>query len=177
MPISAVALRALALLALPLSSPVPGPSDAAQPVAAVEQCVTAANQSERSATFDGQMTAIAGTQRMAMRIDLQERTRGEPSFHMVAGPGLGVWRASDPGVKIYKFVRQVTNLPAPASFRALVSFRWIGGKGRVIRHTVRRTPPCEQPEVPFQSGAPPPVRHMGGSVSWLTAATARMPGA
>jgi hypothetical protein len=174
MPISTAALLALTLVALPLAS-TPGPSVAAQPVASVEQCLTAANQAERSATFDGQMTAIAGTQRMSMRIDLQERTASEPSFHAIAGSGLGVWRASDPGVKIYKYVRQVTNLPAPASFRALVSFRWIGEVGRVIRHTTRHTAPCEQPEAPAQGGAAQPVRHTGASTGGLPAGIARMP--
>ena len=35
------------------------------------------------------------------------------SFHTITAPGLGVWRASDPGVKIYRYLKQVTNLFAP----------------------------------------------------------------
>ena len=75
------------------------------------------------------MTAIPGTARMAMRIDVQERMPGEALFHTVSAPGLGVWRGSDPKVKVYKYLKQVTNLSSPASYRALVRFRWLNAKG------------------------------------------------
>ena len=84
------------------------------PLATVEQCVTTGEQADRSATFSGEMTAIAGTARMAMRIEVQERLPGEELFHTVSAPGLGVWRGSAPGVKIYQYVKQVTNLSSPA---------------------------------------------------------------
>jgi hypothetical protein len=115
--------------------------------ATVEQCVTGADLSARSATFAGQMVAITGTQRMTMRIDVLQRTPGTLAFHPVSAQGLGVWRSSAPGVKIYQYLKQVTNLPAPAVFRALVRFRWLNAKGRVIRHDMRRTAACEQPDL------------------------------
>jgi hypothetical protein len=115
-------------------------------VATLTQCQTAVEQSDRSATFSGQMVALASTQRMAMRVDVQERLEGETSFRAIVAPGLGVWRGSDPGVKIYKYLRQVTDLPAPGDFRAIVSFRWLGSKGRLIRQTARHTQACEQPD-------------------------------
>jgi len=115
-------------------------------VATLTQCQTAVEQTDRSATFSGQMVAIAATQRMAMRVDVQERLAGETSFRPIVAPGLGVWRGSDPGVKIYKYLRQITNLPAPGDFRAVVSFRWLGSKGRLIRQTARHTQTCEQPD-------------------------------
>jgi hypothetical protein len=123
---------------------------AGQPAAALEQCVTSVAQIERSATFAGEMTAVAGTARMAMRIEVLESAPGEVAFHAVAAPGLGVWRDSDPRVKIYKYLKQVTNLSAPASYRALVRFRWMGAHGHVIKRAERITPRCEQP-------APPPA--------------------
>ncbi|HEY7961776.1 MAG TPA: hypothetical protein VID29_07640 [Solirubrobacteraceae bacterium] len=138
----------VALLALGVSAATPAPpAPAAAPVvsAIVEQCVPAASQAERSVTFSGQMTAIAGAQRMAMRIDVQERTPTEAEFHTVLAPGLGVWRLSDPGVKIYKYLKQVTNVAAPAAFRAIVRYRWLDDRGRVLRRTERRTPVCRQP--------------------------------
>jgi hypothetical protein len=109
----------------------------------------AAVQAERSATFSGEMTAIAGTVRMAMRIDLEERMPGEALFHAVSAQGLGVWRAADPRVKVYKYLKQVTNLSSPASYRALVRFRWLGVKGHVLKRAERLTARCLQP-------APPP---------------------
>jgi len=120
----------------------------------LEQCVSAGEQAERSATFSGEMTAITGAARMAMRIEVQERMPGEELFHTVSAPGLGVWRGSDPGVKIYKYVRQVTNLSSPAIYRALVRFHWLDEGGHVIRRAERRTPKCEQP-TPAVTPAPP----------------------
>jgi hypothetical protein len=116
--------------------------------ATLEQCVTSVVQSERSATFMGEMTAIPGTSKMSMRIDVQERAAGESEYHVLSAPGLGVWRAADLKVKVYKYLKQVTNLSAAASYRALVRFRWIGAKGRVIRRAERLTTRCLQPATP-----------------------------
>ena len=116
--------------------------------ATLEECVTSVVQAERSATFAGEMSAIAGTARMAMRIEVQERIPGEASFHTVAAPGLGVWRGSDPRVKIYKYLKQVTNLSSPAVYRALVRFRWEGPRGHVLRRAEHATAGCDEPAAP-----------------------------
>lgn len=113
--------------------------------ASLMQCLTTGEQVERSATFAGEMTAIAGTTRMSMRIELLEWMPGETSYHVVAAPGLGVWRVSSPGVGVYKYVKQVTNLSAPADYRGLVSFRWQGAHGRTLKRDERRTRRCSQP--------------------------------
>jgi hypothetical protein len=123
--------------------------------ATLEQCVTAVSQSERSATFSGEMTAVAGSTRMEMRIDVLERMPSEELFHAVSAPGLGVWRTAAPGVKVYKYLKQVTNLSSPAFYRAAVRFRWLNAKGRVIKWRELRTPRCEQPEVPPAVGLTP----------------------
>jgi hypothetical protein len=115
------------------------------PSATVEQCATSSVQAERSATFSGEMMATPGTVRMSMRIELQERLLGEATFHTVAAPGLGVWRSAAPGVKVYRYIKQVTDLAAPAVYRAAVRFRWLTTKGKLIRALERRTPTCEQP--------------------------------
>jgi hypothetical protein len=114
----------------------------------LEQCVTSTVQLERSATFTAQMTATSTTQKMGMRIELQQRMRGESEFHTILAPGFGVWRASEPGVKIYKYVKQVTNLTAPAAYRAIVHFRWLGDKGHVLKRAELHTPRCLQPPLP-----------------------------
>jgi hypothetical protein len=149
----------LSLLVLGLTAPVPGPAPAPAPASAVtasvEQCTPAVDQSERSATFAAQMTALDGTQRMSMKIEVQERSPTDLAFHTVLAPGLGVWRQSETGVKIYKYVKQVTNLAAPALFRAQVRFRWFDDRGRVVKRAQRFTSTCVQPvEI-----APPPVEH------------------
>jgi len=116
----------------------------------IEQCVTSTVQLERSATFTAQMTATGATQKMAMRLELQQRLRGESEFHTLVAPGFGVWRVSEPGVKIYKYVKQVTNLDSPAAYRVLVHFRWSGEAGRTIKRDELHTPRCVQPTLSGQ---------------------------
>ena len=170
-----LACGALALACVAQASAATGPVDwtplAAQTDAAggaaatVEQCVTTGEQTDRSATFSAEMTAIAGTARMAMRIEVQERLPGEELFHTVSAPGLGVWRGSAPGVKIYQYVKQVTNLSSPADYRALVRFHWLNDKGYAIRRAERHTLQCVQPaSVPVTPPVTPaPPATPGGS--------------
>jgi hypothetical protein len=113
--------------------------------AALVQCLTAPEPVERSATFSGEMTTIAGAARMSLRIELLERMPGETSWRPVLAPELGVWHTAGPGVKTYKHLEQVTNLSAPAVYRGLVSFRWQGPHGRILRRDERRTSRCVQP--------------------------------
>lgn len=130
------------------NAPVPGDYSVT-----LEQCVSASVQAERSATFVAQMVATAATQKMAMKIVLEVRMRREAEYHAVPAPalGFGVWRPSEPGVKIYKYVKQVTNLSAPAGYRTTVKFRWVGDKGKVIKRAELRSSRC------FQSAPPPRV--------------------
>jgi hypothetical protein len=171
---SATVLLALALSPLALADDGTtgmgsgtGTVTAPKPVisATVEQCVTSVTQAERMATFAGEMTALPGTAKMQMRIDVFERTLREPVFHVVIAPGLGVWRTSAPGVKDYRYLKAVTNLSAPAYYRALVRFRWLNAKGRLIEADELRTPKCLEPaapapkaaeEAPASSSAPAP---------------------
>jgi hypothetical protein len=122
--------------------------------ATLEACVTSVVQAERSATFSGEMTAIAGTAKMSMRIDLEERTPEEAEYRPVVASGLGVWRPADPRVKVYKYVKQVSNLTSPASYRALVRFRWFSASGHVIKRSERLTTRCLQPPTPSEATAP-----------------------
>ena len=135
-----------ALLATGVLAQAPAPAPAPAGVtAAVEQCTPSVNQTERSATFVAQMTAVPGTQHMAMRIEVQERTPPDETFHTIVAPGLGMWRSSEPGVKVYKYVKELTNLAAPAAFRVQVHYRWLDDKGRIIKRAERRSPQCLQP--------------------------------
>jgi hypothetical protein len=119
--------------------------------ATVEQCVTAPTQADRSATFAGQMETVAGATRMAIQIEVQEHVGGEEGFHTLTSAGLGSWQRSEAGVKIYKVRQAVTDLPAPAVYRAIVLFRWLNEKGHVIKHDQRRTTICRQPAPTYQT--------------------------
>jgi hypothetical protein len=113
--------------------------------ATLEQCLTAGAQSERSATFAGEMASLPGSARMAMRIDLAERPPDAISYHLVNAPGLGVWRFSAAGVKAYRYLKQVTNLGGPAFYRAIVRFRWLSSRGHLLATATLHTKRCEQP--------------------------------
>jgi hypothetical protein len=122
------------------------PTAASLASATLEQCLTALDPAARSATFNAQMSAVPGTRLMAMRILIEEQSVGESTFHTLSAAGSGGWRRSETGVKIYKYVRQFTDLPAPGAFRAVVEFRWLGEKGLIIKRAARRTPICVQPD-------------------------------
>lgn len=124
------------------------PASSGGVAATLEQCVTSAVQAERSATFTGEMTAVPGAARMAMRIDVEERAPGETEFRPVSPSGVGGWRWADPKVKVYKYLKQVTNLSVPASYRGLVRFRWVNARGHVIKRAERLTTRCLQPASP-----------------------------
>jgi hypothetical protein len=132
----------------------PGPAAPSGVSATLEQCQTALAQTERSVTFAGEMAGIPGTARMQMRIDVEERLPDDTRFHTVHAPGLGVWRSSAPAVKSYKYLKQVTNLSAPAYYRAAVRFRWLNADERLIKALERRTPVCYQPAALAGEGAP-----------------------
>ena len=142
------------------TSPVAGAASAT-----LEECVTAVSQAERSVTFSGEMTALPGTVRMAMRVDIEERTPGEGEYHPISAPGLGVWRMADPKVKVYKYLKQVSNLSAPAAYRGLVHFRWIGAKGRPIKRAERLTGKCLQPAAPTETNEAAPPSSSGSKQS------------
>jgi hypothetical protein len=137
-------------------------------VAVLEECVSTGAQAVRAATFAGEMSALPGTVRMAIRIDVEERAPGDAEFHTVVAPGLGVWRPSDPKVKVYKYLKQVTNLSMPASYRGLVRFRWIGPKGHVIKRAERLTAKCVEPAPEAEPVEPAPPTGTGATKSGET---------
>jgi hypothetical protein len=129
----------------------------------LEQCLTSLVQSERAATVVGEMAAVPGTARMEINIGLLERDTGEIQYRPVSAPGLGGWRGSAPGVKNYTYIKQVTNLAAPAFYRGSVRFRWLNDRGRVIKAEELRTPRCEQPAPPSTSSEVPATTTTGSS--------------
>ena len=100
------------------------------------------------------MTAIPGTARMEIRIDLEERGPEELLYHVVSATGLGVWHGSGTGVKIFAHIQQVTNLSAPALYRGALRFRWLNDKNRPIKSEELHTARCEQPAPSQTSTAP-----------------------
>ena len=107
------------------------------------------------------MTAFQARCGWRCAIDLEERAPGRVEYHTVTASGLGVWRSSDPKVKVYKYLKQVTNVSAPASYRGFVRFRWLDAKGRVIRASRTADAACLQPGRPPEPPNPARRRRNG----------------
>src|SRR6185312_6667699 len=134
----------------------PRSATAKPPVSAtLESCVEAPEQAERSATFAGEMSMIPGAAKMEMRIDVLERAPSEEAFHVVAAPGLGVWRWAAQGVKTYRYLKEVTNLAAPAYYRAAVRFKWVNAKGKLVKAYELKTQRCIQSSLKPSAPEPP----------------------
>ena len=128
------------------TAPKPATTGTAKPLASasLEECTTSEQESERAATFAGEMSWIPGTTKMEMRIDVLERAPAETSFHLITAGALGSWRTAAPSVKSYRYLKQITNLTAPAYYRGAVRFRWLGAKGKLIKAMELRTARCLQ---------------------------------
>ncbi len=113
--------------------------------AKLQDCHTGATPDQRYAVFVGQMPAIAGAKRMAMRFELFERTAG-PGFKLVGVPKWGVWQKSLANQTGFVFQKRVDTLVGPATYRAVVSFRWYGAHNKVIRTAQKISPLCKQPD-------------------------------
>ena len=69
-------------------------------------------------------------------------------------------------MKTYRYLKEVTNLAAPAYYRGAVRFRWVNAKGKLVKSYELRTPRCI--EIPKGQAAdansglcPPPARAIG----------------
>lgn len=113
--------------------------------ARVTECSTGQSPAARYAVFGASMPAVPGSVRMGIRFDLLQRTPGR-GFAPVAVPRWSVWERSRPGVPGFLYSKRIDALAAPASYRALVRFRWYGPDGTTIRRARRLTAICRQPD-------------------------------
>jgi CARDB len=134
-----------ALTAAVASAQSPAPAAGLPLAAKLQDCHTGATPEQRYAVFVGQMPAIAGTKRMAMRFDLYQRTAG-PVFRHLAVPKFGIWQKSLANQSGFVFQKRVDQLVAPANYRTQISFRWYGAHNKVIRTVTRTTLVCKQPD-------------------------------
>ena len=93
------------------------------------------------AVFHGKMRSIDGSERMAMRFTLLERT-GVEGFQPLAAPGLGKWRNSKPQVGAFGYKQIVRKLKKGAVYRVRVDYRWYDEHGAVVSRAHRRSATC-----------------------------------
>jgi hypothetical protein len=125
------------------------PATAADSTARVAllSCSTGLSAGDRTAVYEGRMRRVSGTRRMQMRFALQWRQSGAKRWSAVKAPGLGTWVSSNPGVKSYTFTKRIENLAAPASYRVVVSFRWLDARGHRLDSDKIVARPCREPDL------------------------------
>jgi hypothetical protein len=136
---------ALPLLLLLAAAAPAGASPAVK--ARTTACLTSLEQASRAARFEGDIRTIPGALKLQIRFTLQARTDEDPDWADVAAPGFGTWISSDPGIARFVYVKTVGNLLAPADYRTVVQFRWLGAAGRSLQRARRVSRVCHQPDL------------------------------
>src|SRR5215213_9295738 len=158
----AVAVTFLATLAAtllspmaPAAPPVRGASAAAGAPAGARllACHRSPSIDQRTAVVGAWMRPLLAGRRLALRIDLYQRTPGSHWTQRTDVPGLGMWTTpSDTGVgsragDVFKYRQAVGRLVAPAAYRFHVTFHWLDADGAVVREVSRTTAICRQPDL------------------------------
>jgi CARDB len=149
-------LASLLVLAIALGAPLARGASAA-PAAPAGARLIACRPSpaidQRTAVVGTSMRPIPGGRRLAVRIDLWERTPGQRWTLRADVPGLGAWTTpSDAGVgsragDVFKYRQAVGRLEVPAAYRFHATFHWLDADGAVVREASRTTAPCRQPDL------------------------------
>jgi hypothetical protein len=138
-------LRVLIPAFLLLSAVTAATTDAAKPTTLlkVRECHVGDTPRDRSATFYARMTATKGTNQMAMRFTLIDRSGDGPAT-VVDSPALAQWRKSNKGVTRFGYAQAVAGLEKGGEYAVQVQFRWTNARGQVIRAVKRTSGTCRQ---------------------------------
>jgi hypothetical protein len=118
-------------------------------------CQKALAPTSRQTSVTAVMRPLAGTLKMQMEIQLLSRTPSATSFSAVSIPAqskLDTWITA-PGTlgqrpgDVWKETAPVADLPAPASYRFEVDFRWVGADGKVLGTAQRLSSSCHELEL------------------------------
>jgi hypothetical protein len=138
----------LAAPAAPAAASSPGGAVPAAPSAVrVLECTPALEPAARSVTFEARMRPVRRSVTMALRFSLQSRSRDGGRWRRVAAEGFDAWLPSEPSVRRYVYAKTVRSLLVPASYRAVVRFRWYDEEGAVVARARAVSPPCAQPDL------------------------------
>ncbi len=135
----------------------------------LRKCAIAHDATGGAAVFVGAMAQVPNGVLMQMRFELL-RGQGTDGWQRVALPTWSGWLSSTAHRPAFVYNKRVEGLTGPASYRARISFRWLGAKGKVLRHVQRITPACAEPDVRADLIPGRNVNHKGagaGQVSYL----------
>jgi CARDB protein len=123
------------------------------PAASARQSVTfgkatvlSCDRENREAVFEGRVLAFRTATKMQMRFRLQAFTPENQRWRTISAEGFGTWITAPAGLGKYTYDKTVQDLLAPASYRAVVDFRWKSRAGRTIRTERAISPICKQPD-------------------------------
>jgi hypothetical protein len=108
--------------------------------------VVSCDKDLREAVFEGQMRVYRKAPKLQMRFTLQASTPDAPKWGKVALPDFSEWITAPANVGKYTYDKTVEDLLAPASYRAVVDFRWKSRAGKTIRTEQAISPVCKQPD-------------------------------
>jgi CARDB len=143
---TALACLVAAALVAPAAAPAEGAAATPSRTAAGVR-LTACDTAPAEAAFEGRMRAVVPGQRLQMRFTLQVSTPDAPRWRAVPAPGFGAWYTADAGVTRWTYAKRVQDLLVPASYRALVRFRWRDAHGRIVARDVATSLTCRQPDL------------------------------
>jgi CARDB len=145
--------RVLAALVLVAAAPAAATAAGAPAGARLLACHRSPSIDARVAVVGTSMRPIQGAGRLAVKLDLWQRTAGARWTQRTDVPGLGSWvspsdallgsRAGD----VFKYRQAVGRLVVPAAYRFHVTFRWLDGGGIVVREASATTAACRQPDL------------------------------
>ena len=100
----------------------------------------------REAVFEGRVLTYRKAPKMQLRFTLQALTPDDTRWRKIDAPGFGSWITAPPAFAKYTYDKTVQDLLAPASYRAVVEFRWRDRRGRTVRTEKATSPVCKQPD-------------------------------
>jgi hypothetical protein len=117
-------------------------------------CQRALDPVQRAISVSAVMRPVAHTQSMAIRFELVSRSKPGAPYTVVHGGDLGTWLTpvgqpnlgQRPG-DVWSISHPVTDLPAPATYRYHVTFRWTGEQDHVLATRTLTSAKCFQPEL------------------------------
>jgi hypothetical protein len=108
--------------------------------------VVSCDKDAREAVFEGQVRVFRKAPKMQMRFTLQASTPDAPKWRKVVVPDFSEWITAPANVGKYTYDKTVQDLLAPASYRAVVDFRWRDRRGKTMRAERAISPVCKQPD-------------------------------
>lgn len=116
-------------------------------------CQKALDPPARAVSIQATMRPLTGTMSMRMRFDLMRQIKPGGAFTLVRGRLLGSWISpqdptlgQQPGDQ-WIVNHPVVDLPAPATYRFRVTFRWTSAHGQRLGTATQTSPNCYQPEL------------------------------